>query len=85
MTLQPLGRNVIIEPDSSQNEINGILMPETSEKRPETGLVLAAGPDAVGLTEGDKVVYRKYGPDEVTVDGRKVFVLSIEDVIAVIR
>jgi chaperonin GroES len=34
---------------------------------------------------GDKVVFKKYSPDEVKIDGEEIYVLTQDDVIAIIE
>ena len=59
-----------------------------------TGMVLNLEKDSVGIVlfgeardikEGDKVVFKKYAPDEVKVDKEEYLVISIGDVMAVIE
>lgn len=98
INLRPLGDRVIVEP-STENERgketkSGIFIPETTEKeRPERGTVVAVGPGkvtddgktvSVSLKVGDKVLFTKYGPDEIKVDGKEYFILSESNVLAVI-
>ena len=38
-----------------------------------------------GVKVGDKVIFKKYSPDEVTVDGEELLIISEEDVLAIIE
>ena len=98
INLRPLGDRVIVEPQSEHERgketKSGIFIPETTEKeRAEQGIVVAVGPGKVGedgklgvmsLKVGDKVLFTKYGPDEVKLDGKEYFILSESNVLAVI-
>ena len=97
INLRPLGDRVIVLPTSEHERgketKSGIFIPETTEKeRPEQGVVVAVGPGkvtdegkcvAVTLKVGDKVLFTKYGPDEIKLDGKEYFILSESNVLAV--
>jgi chaperonin GroES len=95
MKLRPLGDRVIVKPiDEKEANIAGIILPDTVDKeKPERGEVVAVGPgrltDAGTLAPmtvkvGEKVVFKKYSPDEVEVDGVDYLILSESDLMAVI-
>lgn len=96
MDLRPLGSRVFIEPvEEEKTTESGIVIPETAEKeRPIKGKVLAVGPGKVtdkgdrvapSVKEGDVVLFKKYGPDEVEIDGKKYLVADEEDILAIIN
>lgn len=96
MKLKPLGNRVFIEPlEEEKTTESGIVIPETAEKeRPQKGKVLAVGPGKfddkgqrvpVGVKEGDMVLFKKYGPDEIEIDGQKYLVADEEDILAVLN
>lgn len=96
MKLKPLHNNVIVK-TLSQEEItkSGIVLPDTLDKeKPEKGEVIAVGPgkildngqlSAMTLKVGDKVVFKKYSPDEIKIDNEEYLVLSESDVIAILE
>lgn len=96
MNLRPLADRVVVKP-LSQEEVtkSGIIMPATIDKeRPERGEVIAIGPGKlldnggfapVGVKVGDKVVFKKYSPDEVKIDDQEYLVISESDIMAVIE
>ena len=96
MNLRPLGDRVVVKP-LSQDEVtkSGIIMPATVDKeRPERGEVIAIGPGKmldngsfapVGVKVGDKIVFKKYSPDEVKIDKEDYLVISESDIMAVIE
>lgn len=70
---------------------SGIYIPDTSETKPESGEVVAVGPGkrkndgtfvAMDIKVGDKVLFKKYAPDEFEFGGEKVLILSESDVLA---
>ena len=96
MKLRPLGDHVIVKP-LKENEMtkSGIVLPDTVDKeKPEKGEVIAIGPGklmengqraSMSVKVGDKVVFKKYSPDEVKVDDEEVLVLNESDIIAVLE
>ncbi len=96
MKLRPLGDRLIIKAAAKEEMTkSGIILPDTVDKeRPEQGEVIAAGPGRLldngsrapmNTKVGDKVMFKKYSPDEVKVDGEEYLVVSESDVMAVIE
>ena len=96
MKLKPTGDHIIVKALSVETTTaSGIIIPDTAQKeRPEKGEVLAVGPGsmlengsrkAMDIKVGDKVVFKKYGPDEGKVDGEDYLIISEEDIIATIE
>ncbi|HBR80802.1 MAG: 10 kDa chaperonin [Candidatus Uhrbacteria bacterium GW2011_GWE2_45_35] len=97
MPLKPLGDHVIVKPISNEDEVTkaGIVLPSTVDKdRPERGEVIAVGPGRIldngsrsvmDIFVGQKVVFKKYAPDEVKIDGQNFLVINVSEVIAVIE
>jgi chaperonin GroES len=96
MDLKPLSNRVILEPiEVDQTTKSGIVLPDTAEKeRPVKGKVLAVGPGKLNdsgarvpmsVKVGDTVLFKKYGPDEVEVDGKEYLVAEEDDIVAVIN
>lgn len=96
MKLKPLGDHLIVKP-IEEDEVTkaGIVLPDTVEKeKPEKGEVIAVGPGKLSedgkrvpmeVIVGDKVMFKKYSPDEVKVEDETYLILSESDVIAVIE
>ncbi len=96
MQLRPLGDRIIVKPVAKEEITKaGIILPDTVDKeRPEQGEVMAVGPGKllengsrapVSLKVGDKVVFKKYSPDEVKVGDQEFLVISESDVMAVVE
>jgi chaperonin GroES len=94
--LRPLGDRLIVKA-STKEEVtaSGIILPDTADKeRPEQGEVIAVGPGRIldngsvapmHVKVGDKVVFKKYAPDEVKVKDEEYLVIAESDVLAVIE
>lgn len=95
MDIKPLGDRVIIRPIAEDiTTKSGIVLPETVEKeKAEKGEVLAVGPGRVldngslalmSVKVGDKVMFKKYSPDEIKIEGEELLVISEQDILAII-
>jgi chaperonin GroES len=96
MNLKPLSDHVIIKP-ITEGEVtkSGIIMPDTVDKeKPEKGEVVAVGSGklldngqraAMTVKIGDKVMFKKYSPDEIKIDGEEYLVISESDIIAILE
>lgn len=91
MNLKPLGNRVVIEPLSEEETTtSGIILPDTVDKEKKAeGKIIAIGDGekikALGLKQGDKVIFGKYAGEEVTIDKVDYKILTDEDVLAVIN
>lgn len=96
MKLRPLGDRVIVKAAPKEEMTKaGIILPDTVDKeRPEQGEVVAVGPGrllesgsraAMSVKVGDKIVFKKYSPDEVKVDDVEYLVIAESDVMAVLE
>ena len=94
MALKPLGDRVIVEIiDEPQTTASGIVLPDTAKEKSQRGTVLAVGPGRVldngkraplEVSEGETVMFAKYGGTEVTLDGKDLMILQERDIIAVV-
>ena len=93
MDLQPLGDRLIVEVlEEEEVTVGGIVLPDTAKEKPQRGKVLAVGDGKVSeesgkrtpmdVSEGDEVLYSKYGGTEITVEGEDLLVLRESDVLA---
>jgi chaperonin GroES len=96
MQIQPLADNVLIEPVNAEEKTkSGIFLPESATKeRPEQGTVKAVGSGKrtnsgkvieMEVKVGDKVLFTKYGPNEIEIDGKEYLIAKQEDILAILR
>lgn len=96
MNFKPLSNRVFIEPlEEEKITKSGIVLPETGEKeRPVRGKILATGPGKLNekgervpmsVKVGDTVLFKKYGPDEIEIEGKKYLVGEEEDILAIVE
>ncbi|PJA47344.1 co-chaperone GroES [Candidatus Uhrbacteria bacterium CG_4_9_14_3_um_filter_36_7] len=95
MKLRPLADHVLVQALSQEQvSASGIILPDTVNKeRPERGKVVAIGPgkllengqrSQVDVQIGNIVVFKKYSPDEIKVDGEEYLVIRMDDIVAVL-
>jgi len=93
MNLQPLGDRLIVQAiEEEETTASGIVLPDTAKEKPQKGKVVAVGEGAwdddgakripLDVSEGDEVLYSKYGGTEIKVDGDDLLVLRESDVLA---
>src|SRR3989344_8325285 len=96
--IRPLSDRVVIRP-LSEDEMGtkyafGIIIPDTVKgEKPEQGIVLAVGDGKyddgrrvpLQVSVGDRVVFSKYGYDEVKVGGAEYYVVSESNLLAIIK
>ncbi len=97
--IKPLGDRVLVEPVSAENRgaktKSGIIIPDTIDKeKPEQGIVAAVGPGKIGddgklipvsVKKGQKVIFSKYGPDEIKIGDKEYYILSESSILAIIE
>ena len=96
MEIKPLSDHILIEaiPQEEKTE-SGIFLPETVEKeRPEQGKVIAVGTGKklssgkvipLDVKKGDIVLFTKYGPNEIKVNGKEYLIAKQEDILAILE
>ena len=96
MKFQPLSNRVFIEPlEGDKITKSGIVLPDTAEKeKPIQGKVVAVGPGKLSekgeripmsVKVGSVVLFKKYGPDEIELDGKKYLVGDEDDILVIIE
>ncbi|MEL6985296.1 MAG: co-chaperone GroES [Actinomycetota bacterium] len=95
MKLQPLEDRIVVKPqDAEATTASGLVIPDTAKEKPQQGSVLAVGAGRrsdsgdlipMDVSEGDTVVYSKYGGTEITIEGDDLLILSARDVLAVVK
>ncbi len=96
MKIKPLSDHILIEAIKEEEKTKtGILLPETAEKeRPEQGKVIAVGPGRkteegkiipVDVKQGDKVLFTKYGPNEIKIQDKEYLIAKEEDILAILE
>lgn len=94
----PMGDRILVKPmspEDTKKTKSGIIIPDTvSKERPEQGKVIAVGAGRTNddgkvipmrVKAGDMVLFSKYGPDEIKVEGEEYVILKEENILAIIK
>lgn len=94
-SLQPLPGYALVEPSKAQKQTeSGIYLPDSHDEKPQEGKVLAVGDDWVtehgatikaSVKKGDRVIYKKWGGNEVKIGDVEYQFLKFEDILAVVK
>jgi chaperonin GroES len=93
VNLQPLGGNLLVKA-VVEKSISGIVLPDTIDKeKPQKGEVVALGTGKVAkdgkkiafnVKVGDIVLFKKYSPDEVEVNGEDYLIMDEDAILAIL-
>jgi chaperonin GroES len=92
----PLNDRVLVKPleEEMTKTASGIIIPDTvSKEKPEQGEVVAVGDGKwiegkkipLSVKIGDRVVFSRYGFDEVKIGGVEYYILKEENILAVLK
>lgn len=94
MEIRLLHDRVLLEPiEESDTTASGIVLASEVKESPNKGTVIAVGPGRLDhegnvirldLKPGDTVLFQKYGPDEVTLEGKTFLIAESKDIIGLI-
>jgi chaperonin GroES len=94
MKLVPLGDKIIIRRvEAEATTAGGIVLPDVAQHKPQQGRVLSVGdgrllPDGTRVkhqvSEGDRVVFNRYGGTEVEIDGEELLIMDESEILAIL-
>lgn len=92
--INPIGGNILVEPlEEETKTVGGIVLPDTVNKeKPQKGKVIALGTGKIldgkkidfNVKVGDKVLFKKYSPDEIEIDDKEYLIMDEDAILAVI-
>ena len=95
VTYTPLFDNVLIKPLEGEEKLpSGIVLPDSAKEKPQVGLVMAVGAGATDdkgnpvkmvVKAGQKVMYKKWGGNEVKVNGEEWMIVEQKDILAIVE
>ena len=95
LKIKPLFDNELIRPlDPEEKTASGSLLPESAKEKPSKGKVMAigtGGTDEKGnkitfiVKIGDSVYYKKWGGNEIKVNGEEWQILEQKDILAIVN
>lgn len=93
--ITPLFANVLIKPvEAEEKTPGGIVLPDSAKEKPQLGVVMAIGEGEVGkdgkkipmvVKVGQKVMYKKWGGNEIKVGTAEWTLVEQKDILAIIK
>lgn len=93
--LKPLMGYCLVEPSEAETKTSsGIILPENAQEKPAQGKVIAIGDDWIlpngqvmtcPVRLGERVVYKKWGGDEIKLNGIEYKLVKFDDLMAVLE
>lgn len=93
--LKPLGDKVVVKLIEAEDKTaSGLYLPDSAKKKPTEGEIIAIGTgrvldngqrNSLNVKVGDKVLFSKYGGNEVTVDGTDYTILDEDQIYAIVN
>ena len=95
MKVQPLYDRILVRRIGSEETTKGgIIIPETAQEKPQEGEVEAVGKGKLldngtvrplDVKKGDKVLFSKYGGNDINIEGEEYLILKEDDILAVVK
>lgn len=91
--MQPLNDTIYLKPIKKDTTSTGFAIADSAVEKTDRGIVAYAGKgrmldngviQPVTVKEGDTVIFNKYSPDEVEIDGEKLLQLTERDIFAIL-
>ena len=93
MKFRPLNDRVLIKrTESEEKTAGGLFIPDSAKEKPQEGVIVAVGEGkhlengkvkALDVKTGDKVVFRKYAGNDVTIEGVEHVILREDEILGV--
>lgn len=89
MKIKPLDDRLLVEPFEEESKTSsGLYIPDSAKEKPRMGKVVAVGTDEdlqSKIKEGDKVLFAKYGGEDVEMNGSTLKIIQRPDILAVVE
>jgi len=89
MKIQPIDDRLLIEVvEEEEQRVGTIIIPDSAKEKPRMAKVVAVGTDEdlkEIFKEGDKVLFAKYGGDEIKLDNKEYIIVQRSDVLAIVK
>ena len=93
--LRPLGARAIVRRlEAEEKTAGGIIIPDSAKEKPTQGEVIAVGAGErcdsgelcpMNVSTGDIVLFKKWGAEDVKVDGEELLIVKEDDILAVVE
>ena len=93
--VRPLHDRIIVERiEEGEQQVGGIIIPDTAKEKPQQGKVIAAGNGKIkddgtvtplDVKAGDTVLFGKYSGQEIKLEGDEFLIMREDEVLGVIE
>jgi chaperonin GroES len=94
MNCRPLHDRIIVKRlDEGEQQVGGIIIPDSAKEKPQQGKVLAVGNGKINdegqripldVLAGNIILFGKYSGQEIKLDGEEYLIMKEDEVLAVI-
>jgi chaperonin GroES len=95
MALRPLNDRVLVRRvEEEEKTAGGIIIPDTAKEKPQKGEVVAVGQGRLfddgtrremSVKKGDKILFSKYGGNEVKIDDEELLIMREDEILAIME
>ena len=95
MKVKPLNdRVLVIRIEEDEKTAGGIIIPDTAKEKPQEGKVIAVGSGKLNengeripldVKKNDRVLFSKYGGNEIQIDGVEHLIMREDDILGIIE
>ena len=95
MNVRPLHDRIIIQRiEEGEQQVGGIIIPDSAKEKPQQGKVIAAGTGKVkddgkrqplDVKAGDLILFGKYSGQEIKLDGEEYLIMREDEILGVIE
>lgn len=93
LNIKPAPGYLLLKPEEAETKTaSGIVLPDSAGERPQVGKVLAVGEPEITdsgvkknppVKTGQRVIYKKWGGNEIKIEGEEYLFVKFEDILAV--
>ena len=94
--VRPLHDRIIVQrlEDDDEQQVGGIIIPDTAKEKPQQGKVVAVGKGKIkedggiqpmDVKDGDTILFGKYSGQEIKLDGDDYLIMREDDVLGVVN
>ena len=93
--VRPQHARIIVERiEEGEQQVGGIIIPDTAKEKPQQGKIIAAGNGKVkddgsvtplDVKAGDTVLFGKYSGQEIKLDGEELLIMREDEILGVIE
>jgi chaperonin GroES len=93
MQVRPLHDRILVQRlEEAEQQVGGIIIPDSAKEKPQRGTVVAAGAGkvndegkrvAMDVRTGDTVLFGKYSGQDIKFDGVDYLIMKEDDVLAI--